>query len=76
MDIDIITGWNIFGFDIEYIMKRAVMKMCDQTFYEMSKLKDHTCELNIRSYLRVHLVIMNLNFTYAWAVYFRFVSRS
>ena len=24
-DIDIITGWIIFGFDLEYIMKRAVM---------------------------------------------------
>ena len=44
-DIDIITGWNIFGFDLEYIMKRAVMTKCDQTFYEMSKLKNHSCEL-------------------------------
>ena len=44
-DIDIITGWNIFGFDLEYIMKRAVMTNCDQTFYEMSKMKNHSCEL-------------------------------
>jgi len=44
-DIDIITGWNIFGFDLEYIMKRAVMTKCDQTFYDMSKLKNHSCEL-------------------------------
>jgi DNA polymerase delta subunit 1 len=44
-DIDIITGWNIFGFDLEYIMKRAFMTKCDQTFYEMSKLKNHSCEL-------------------------------
>jgi DNA polymerase elongation subunit (family B) len=44
-DIDIITGWNIFGFDLEYIMKRAVMTHCDPSFYEMSKLKNHTCEL-------------------------------
>ena len=44
-DIDIITGWNIFGFDLEYIMKRAVMTKCDQTFYEMSKMKNHSCEL-------------------------------
>ena len=44
-DIDIITGWNIFGFDLEYIMKRAVMTGCDQTFYEMSKMKNHSCEL-------------------------------
>ena len=44
-DIDIITGWNIFGFDLEYIMKRAVMTKCDQTFYEMSKMKNYSCEL-------------------------------
>ena len=44
-DIDIITGWNIFGFDLEYIMKRAVMTKCDQTFYEMGKMKNHSCEL-------------------------------
>ena len=44
-DIDIITGWNIFGFDLEYIMKRAVMTKCDQSFYEMSKMKNHSCEL-------------------------------
>ena len=44
-DIDIITGWNIFGFDLEYIMKRAVMTKCEPSFYEMSKLKNHSCEL-------------------------------
>ena len=44
-DIDIITGWNIFGFDLEYIMKRAVMTKCDPSFYEMSKLKNHSCAL-------------------------------
>lgn len=47
-DIDIITGWNIFGFDLEYIMKRAVMTKCDQTFYEMSKMKNHSCELSYK----------------------------
>ena len=44
-DIDIITGWNIFGFDLEYIMKRAVITKCEPSFYEMSKLKNHSCEL-------------------------------
>tara|TARA_B100000405_G_scaffold289496_1_gene238913 strand:- start:5452 stop:8130 length:2679 start_codon:yes stop_codon:yes gene_type:complete len=44
-DIDIITGWNIFGFDLEYIMKRAVMTKCDPSFFEMSKMKNHSCEL-------------------------------
>jgi len=47
-DVDIITGWNIFGFDLEYIMKRAVVTNCDTSFYELSKLKNHTCELTYK----------------------------
>jgi len=27
-DVDIITGWNIFGFDMEYIYKRAQINRC------------------------------------------------
>jgi len=44
-DIDIITGWNIFGFDMEYIMKRATKTMCNRNFYKLSKLKYHTCKM-------------------------------
>ena len=47
-DVDIITGWNIFGFDLEYLIKRAVMTKCDPSFYELSKLKNHTCELTYK----------------------------
>ena len=47
-DVDIITGWNIFGFDMEYIMKRARMTGCDSSFYELSKLKNHSCELKYK----------------------------
>jgi DNA polymerase delta subunit 1 len=47
-DVDIITGWNIFGFDLEYIMKRAVVTNCDASFYELSKLKNYTCELTYK----------------------------
>jgi DNA polymerase delta subunit 1 len=47
-DVDIITGWNIFGFDLEYIIKRAVVTKCDPSFYELSKLKNHTCELTYK----------------------------
>ena len=39
-DIDIITGWNIFGFDLEYIYKRAAMTGCGTGFYQMGKLHD------------------------------------
>jgi DNA polymerase delta subunit 1 len=44
-DCDIITGWNIFGFDLEYIMKRAVLVGCSEEFYQLGKLKDHSCEM-------------------------------
>ena len=47
-DVDIITGWNIFGFDMEYIIKRARMTGCDSSFYELSKLKNHSCELKYK----------------------------
>ena len=44
-DIDIITGWNIFGFDLEYIMERGMLNSCPLTFFHMSKLKGYTCNL-------------------------------
>ena len=48
MDIDIITGWNIFGFDMDYIMKRADMVGCSIGFYEMSKLKGYECKMKVK----------------------------
>ena len=44
-DVDIITGWNIFGFDMEYIMERAILNKCPVDFFNMSKLKEYTCNL-------------------------------
>ena len=44
-DIDVITGWNIFGFDLEYVFKRAIMVGCPDDFYQLSKLKEHRCEM-------------------------------
>ena len=44
-DIDILTGWNIFGFDLEYIYKRAAMVGCGIDFYQLGKLKDTECHL-------------------------------
>jgi DNA polymerase elongation subunit (family B) len=45
MDIDIITGWNIFGFDMEYIMKRAELNSCGSSFFNLSKLRDYRCRM-------------------------------
>jgi len=39
-DIDIMTGWNIFGFDLDYIYKRAAMNRCGMDFYQLGKLKN------------------------------------
>lgn len=38
-DIDILTGWNIFGFDLDYVYKRAAMVGCGVDFYTLGKLK-------------------------------------
>jgi DNA polymerase delta subunit 1 len=39
-DIDILTGWNIFGFDLEYIYRRAAMNGCGLEFYQLGRLKN------------------------------------
>ena len=40
-DVDTITGWNLFGFDMNYIYKRGVMCGCPRLFFNLGKLKDH-----------------------------------
>lgn len=47
-DVDIITGWNIFGFDLEYLMKRAIVTRCSLKFFQLSKLRGHNCELTLK----------------------------
>jgi len=47
-DVDIITGWNIFGFDMEYIYKRAQINMCHYEFYNLGKLKNTESDLVIK----------------------------
>ena len=47
-DVDIITGWNIFGFDMEYIYKRAQINRCHYDFYNLGKLKDVDSQLVIK----------------------------
>lgn len=44
-DIDIMTGWNIFGFDLEYIYKRASKNKCSTSFFNLGKLKNHDSEM-------------------------------
>jgi len=47
-DVDIITGWNIFGFDLEYLMKRAIVTRCNLKFFQLSKLRGYNCELTLK----------------------------
>jgi len=47
-DVDIITGWNIFGFDLEYLIKRAIITKCNLKFFQLSKLRGHNCELTLK----------------------------
>ena len=37
---DIITGWNIFGFDLHYIYTRAAKNGCGLDFYQLGRLKN------------------------------------
>jgi DNA polymerase delta subunit 1 len=47
-DIDIITGWNIFGFDLEYIYKRALLTNCDEEFFKLGRLHEPSSELLLK----------------------------
>jgi DNA polymerase elongation subunit (family B) len=44
-DPDVLTGYNIFGFDYPYLMERAKFLKVDQGFYYLSKLKNYKCKL-------------------------------
>ena len=41
IDPDIITGYNILGFDFEYIFKRASELNCKSSVLKCSRMKDH-----------------------------------
>jgi DNA polymerase delta subunit 1 len=47
-NVDIITGWNIFGFDLEYIYQRAQLIGCDSSFYYLGRLRDQECKLTYK----------------------------
>lgn len=47
-DIDIMTGWNIFGFDLEYLYVRASINRCPEEFYHLGKLRSQICKMNYK----------------------------
>ena len=44
-DPDIVTGWNIFGFDLEYLVKRMQIAKCKPESYVWGRHKEMTVEL-------------------------------
>ena len=47
LDPDIVTGWNIFGFDLEYLYNRMVITKCDPAAFWLGR-RDTECELVIK----------------------------
>lgn len=45
LDPDIITGWNIFGFDLEYMYTRSVVAGCSPDAFVWGRLNDVSVEL-------------------------------
>jgi len=45
IDPDILTGWNIFGFDLEYLYKRMSIAKCSPESYVWGRYKDRPVEL-------------------------------
>lgn len=44
LDPDIITGYNIYGFDYQYIIKRAELCKCLNEFMKQSSINNRVCE--------------------------------
>ena len=44
MNPDIITGYNIFGFDFKYLEARSRKLGCDKKFSKLSRIKDEMCK--------------------------------
>ena len=49
VDPDVITGWNIFGFDLEYIYKRMVLAKCDPATFCLGRRRDQVAEIKIKN---------------------------
>jgi DNA polymerase elongation subunit (family B) len=61
-DPDILTGYNIFSFDLPYIIERAKLLNVDERFYHLSKINDHVCKLLSKKLSSSALGENNLNY--------------
>lgn len=48
-DPDIVTGYNILGFDMKYIYERAIELNCVKDFSKLGRYKNKTCELQTKT---------------------------
>ena len=48
IDPDIVTGWNIFGFDLEYLYTRTVLCGCSDTAYVWGRMRETPIELKTK----------------------------
>ena len=48
VDPDIVTGWNIFGFDLEYLYTRTVLCGCSDTAYVWGRMRETPIELKTK----------------------------
>ena len=49
MDPDVLTGYNIFGFDLEFIWFRASYNRCSMNFYNLGRLRGRACEYKTKN---------------------------
>lgn len=61
-DPDILTGYNIFSFDIPYLFDRAKLLKINESFYYLSKLKDHKCKVILKNLSSAALGDNSLNY--------------
>lgn len=45
IDPDVVTGYNIFGFDMDYMYKRSIELGCCNQFMKLGRIKNKTCKL-------------------------------
>ena len=47
-DPDVITGYNIFGFDFKYLYERAILLGIESKFSILSRLNNHMCKYELK----------------------------
>ena len=48
-DPDVIIGYNIFGFDYEFMFRRAQENYCERQFLQLSRIKNDICAKEVKS---------------------------